>query len=290
MSGLSRITKASAGWLKPRVAEDGHVAETVAVLRSGMRMPVDLGDYNGRMLYLFGTCDPKIVSICRALLREGDVFLDIGANYGSVGLLCRDAVGGTGEVHLFEPQPDLCARITRCIAGDAGAGAKPVLGVTLHPVGLMDRDDSLTLHRSAVHSGRSSFVAATVGTTTVSVPVKDVKTFIPSIVKDRPFGVKLDVEGAESLLMPHLLKLAGLRFILFESNVADERPKLWEQVTAGGLQLLGVPRTLVTAKVTTLRRPEDMGAYHDLLAVRAARPIEIGRTLGLSALARAMSE
>src|SRR5437870_216931 len=83
-------------------------------LKNGLRIEVDLKDYNGRMLYLFGTPDAKVVAVSRALLSRGDRFIDMGANCGAVGLLCSDAVGQDGQVHLIEPQPELCGRARAC--------------------------------------------------------------------------------------------------------------------------------------------------------------------------------
>ena len=71
-----------------------------ARLRNGIHLQVDPQDYNGRMLLLAGTPDPKVVETCRALLAPGMAFLDIGANYGSIGLLCTEVVGTTGEIGL----------------------------------------------------------------------------------------------------------------------------------------------------------------------------------------------
>src|SRR3990172_8339678 len=115
--------------------------DLVATLLDGTPMLVDPNDYDGRILYLFGTNDPKVHWVSQSLLRPGDRFLDIGANYSSIGIMAADAVGPTGHVHLFEPQPDLCRRVDEAI-NSAG-----VTNVSLHQIGLMDHDDEMTLSR-----------------------------------------------------------------------------------------------------------------------------------------------
>src|SRR5688572_9155129 len=103
-------------------------------LRNGLEIEVDARDYNGRMLLMSGTVDPKIVEVCRSLIQQGDVFFDVGANYGVVGLSCADLVGASGEVHFFEPQKELCDRIRRAASGIREASC------TIHECGLLDRD------------------------------------------------------------------------------------------------------------------------------------------------------
>ena len=53
-----------------------------AVAPGGFQVSVSLDDYNGRKLWLFGANDWKINRTFNACLFPGDVFLDIGANYG----------------------------------------------------------------------------------------------------------------------------------------------------------------------------------------------------------------
>src|ERR1700693_5621524 len=89
-----------------------RMPQTVAAkLRDGCSIQVTTSDYHGRILYLFGTNDPKVEQTANALLRYGDVFLDIGANYSSIGLSASHAVGQKGKVHLFEPQKLLGDRV-----------------------------------------------------------------------------------------------------------------------------------------------------------------------------------
>jgi hypothetical protein len=62
--------------------------EGVAVgeLRYGARAIVFVNDYVGRAMCLWGEHDSRITSVMDAVLRPGDTVLDIGANFGAVGL------------------------------------------------------------------------------------------------------------------------------------------------------------------------------------------------------------
>src|ERR1700730_844735 len=60
---------------------------------AGLNVEVDVNDYHGRILYLSGTNDPKVQTLASELLAPGDTFLDIGANYSSIGLYASRKVG-----------------------------------------------------------------------------------------------------------------------------------------------------------------------------------------------------
>jgi FkbM family methyltransferase len=257
-SGLTRL---SFNWISNRLFSRCP-RELVATLRNGTKMLVDANDFDGRILYLFGSIDPKVHSVTQSLLRPGDRFLDIGANYSSIGIFAASAVGTDGHVHLFEPQPDLCCRVNDAIGrGQFG-------NVTLHRVGLMDRDEEMLLSRPKHHSGMASFVLSDRHDEWVSqsLPVKNIATYVPPLIADYPFGVKLDVEGAEPKLMRWLVRQHNLRFIVFES--VQNQLELWDIVQSGNLQLYGLCRTLFSMQLQLISGFDQMSDFHDLLAVR----------------------
>lgn len=239
---------------------EGIAEERYAKLRNGLCVRVSLKDFNGRMLFLFGTPDRKIIAVCRALLRKGDYFIDVGANLGSVGLLCADAVGANGAVHMFEPQPDLCVRIRECIAENA------LSWVHLHEVGLMDRDGVMPFQIPTNHSGMGSYVSPDNAGKLVSLPVRDVSSMLRSLVGKRQFAVKLDVEGAEMAILPRLVAMSGLRFVLCEciTRYLD----MWNVLQDAGLEVFGISKTLFIVRLRRVQNPADLQRYHDLLAVR----------------------
>jgi 23S rRNA U2552 (ribose-2'-O)-methylase RlmE/FtsJ len=48
--------------------------------------------------------EPDLVDALKKILREGDVFLDIGANEGFFSIIASKLVGKTGKVISIEPQ------------------------------------------------------------------------------------------------------------------------------------------------------------------------------------------
>ena len=255
---------------------------TYARMLNGMSISVDPRDYHGRILYLFGTNDPKVHHVAQALLDIGDRFLDIGANYGSIGLLASDRVGSNGQVHLFEPQPHLCQAIRQVLASSKRSN------VYLHEVALMDRDDVMWLARPTGHSGMATLVKHCDQTAwdKLTVDVRDIAAYVQPLIDAKPFGAKIDVEGAEIYLIPWLLKQPLLKFVIFEA--AHNVDQLWALVRASGLQLYGLKRTLFAKQLTRIDDVEHMQRYHDVVAVRVNGLPRLPSTIASYALGRIM--
>ncbi len=77
------------------------------VVVNGKKMFVDLRDSAvATHLFVSKTWEPEETKLVSRLLEEGDVFVDVGANLGYFTLIASDAVGKTGRVFAFEPEPN----------------------------------------------------------------------------------------------------------------------------------------------------------------------------------------
>jgi len=54
-------------------------------------------------LYLTGTYEAGTLSVMGKCLREGDIFIDVGANIGLMSIFSSRAIGNKGKVYSFEP-------------------------------------------------------------------------------------------------------------------------------------------------------------------------------------------
>lgn len=256
-------------------------APVTARLRDGTPIEVDPSDYHGRILYLFGSNDIKVSMNANAFLRAGDVFLDIGANYSTIGIAASHVVGPGGAVHLFEPQKRIADRVEKAIK--AGGYAN----VHLHRIGLMDTDGSFTIKAPAHHSGRATFVehedSAGFGAIEVC-QVREIGAYVAPLVAGKPFGVKLDIEGSEPLIMPWLLAQPNLRFLIFEA--AHHHQELYDDVRRSGLTLYGLDRSALKLGVTRVDDFKAMRAFHDLVAVRLRDGASAPASIDPRALAR----
>ena len=61
----------------------------------------------GALIYYQGFSEPETADFILRFIKPGMVFLDIGAHVGEYTLLGAQAVGPEGEVHAFEPNPDI---------------------------------------------------------------------------------------------------------------------------------------------------------------------------------------
>ena len=160
-------------------------------------------DYHGRIFWLFGNNDWKVTHAACALSRPGDVFLDIGANHGTVGFAVGRIVGPEGHIHMFELQAYLARRLRGVVEQNA-------LGnVTVHEAALLDRDGETTMSMPRCYSSMASIMAEMQSdsrfTERVTVRTADTRPYVESLTADRPFGIKIDIEGTEPLVLERLI-------------------------------------------------------------------------------------
>jgi len=249
-----------------------------ARLQNGLVIHVPLNDYNGSMLYLFGTPDPKVVETCGALLRPGDVFLDIGANYGTVGLLNYERLGTKGVLHFVEPQAELCRSIQQVLHDNEVSNA------FVHQIGLWDENNERVLFVPEHHVGQGSFMKKR-DEGGVCVTVRSTSEFLNETVGNRAFGAKLDVEGAEIKILPHIFQNKNLRFVLFECLRPEVRDFAWRAAAEQQVALFGLVQNLFTVRLKYVQHADDLKQFRDVLALpvmpeacptRAVSPRELG--------------
>ncbi len=103
-----------------------------------------------------GVLEPGTTSIITRLLREGDTFVDVGANIGLLTLPAARCVGGRGMVIAIEPVPRLAdvlrrslalngvasrVRVEQCAAADSFGSARMHVGTILGHSSLLPLDD-----------------------------------------------------------------------------------------------------------------------------------------------------
>jgi len=112
--------------------------------------------------------------------------VDVGANKGDFTLA---AASMADKVISFEPNPVVAG----ILKGDIRRNA--IRNVTLHEMGLSDRDDVLTLHVPHINSGSASFGGfQTEGATVENIPVRTGDEILEG---EKPDLIKIDVEGFE---------------------------------------------------------------------------------------------
>jgi len=172
--------------------------EPVAVSVHGFDMLVDPRDLAiGEALIRDGTWEPYETDLFTAAIKPGAVVADIGANIGYYTLLAARAVGPTGTVLAFEPDPDNFALLS------ANVRTNRFDNVVLVPAALGDQAGTLDLHRDARNFGNHSLAGENVPDEGDVVKV-EVRTLDDSLAGHGRLAVdvlKLDVQGAEGLVL-----------------------------------------------------------------------------------------
>lgn len=76
-----------------------------------MKMKLDLDEWIQQHIYFLGHFDPYGILFLKKNLKEGDVFIDAGANVGSYTLIAAKQTGKTGRVFAFEPAGEIYNRL-----------------------------------------------------------------------------------------------------------------------------------------------------------------------------------
>jgi FkbM family methyltransferase len=250
-------------------------------LRNGLSLQVDPCDDDGRMLYLFGTIDPRIVGTCQALLRPGDVLLDIGANCGALALSCQHSVLPHGRIVCFEPQSNLCRRIEECCE------RHHLAHIQVCETALADSDGITTLNIPRGHSGAATIAHKTsADSDCMTVRVSNTGRLIREIVEDRPFGAKVDVEGSELLVLPHLLRRTRARFVVFEVVYIPDKGELFRLLGEWKWSLFRFEKSIWRIRVVAASKPSDLSKCRDAVAVRLQPNCRPERVNNLRDLAR----
>jgi FkbM family methyltransferase len=247
-------------------------------LRNGARCEV-LNDFVGRAALVFGDLDRKVTAVVEAVLRPGDMTLDVGANVGIVSMFAAKKVGPTGAVHAFEPQPDL-ARMIR-----DSAALNHYDQVRVHEVALSDADGEAALNVSEGNRGNGSLEARQRtgrfgAVSVVPVATRQASTYLAGLGEQRARLMKVDIEGHEETFFAaaaDYLRRLPPDVIVFENTHGGTVPAMLRDL---GYQIFAVPK----AKLRVRLVPDAPDAVsHDFVAVHEPAVDELRRVLHIAA-------
>jgi FkbM family methyltransferase len=236
------------------VAPPGGIADICAALerRSQARMRVldtDIGSFESqegdlitRQLEEFGAHQRGTLNALLALVKPGDVVLDVGAHIGTFAVPVARRVGATGHVICVEGMSEAATLLRRNVRRNDVEERVTVVSAVVSGA-----REALSGHATFGNTGASSFGAAPwreIGSRQ-SVTLDDLASTYPDL--SRTDVLKLDVEGAE---------LAALRGA--ESLVAQARPAILLEVSAKQLQ----------RRDATVESLDDWLSAHDYLCLQ----------------------
>lgn len=149
-----------------------------------------------RVLFTPQLFDRREREILRGRIREGFTFIDVGANIGAYALFVAAAAGPSAQILAVEPQPDIFDRLTFNIRLNPFGTVKAV------ECAVADKAGELTLFLDGRNSGESSVKIVGSGqAATVRVPATTLLGLMEAEGFSRLDAIKLDVEGAEDLIL-----------------------------------------------------------------------------------------
>jgi len=166
----------------------------------GTSVDVTLPSDFGRCLWVAGCFEPNETAFLASVLKPGMTFVDIGANIGLYTLLAAPLVAPGGIVVAVEPSPREQVTLMRNLA------ANDQFAVRVRAEALGMADGSAILHvTDAEHAGQNTLGAPTYADTGVveeiEVPVRAFDRLVDEEGLERIDAVKIDVEGAEELVL-----------------------------------------------------------------------------------------
>lgn len=145
-----------------------------------------------RSIFTTGSYEPGTLGVIESALKQGDRFLDIGANVGLMSLVAARCVGPSGRVDSFEPLPEIRNLLSQSITLNG------FNNVVLHDFALGSAPAQMTIYRHPeVNRGSASLAWSNdVGAaTTVNIQPLDDIAYRDT---DQPIRmIKIDVEGWE---------------------------------------------------------------------------------------------
>ena len=240
----------SDSWLGKRLA---FLARRMVML--GLRHPLDvevfgvrmrLNPFNNvsekRILFTPQYFDPEEREILREHVREGYVFVDVGANVGGYALFVAALAGSRARILAIEPQPVIFDRLVYNI------GLNPTGTVKAIACALADKEGEMTLFLPTRNKGEASvkYVSTPGGEDqSVQVPARTLTSLLAEERIDRIDALKIDVEGAEDLiLVPFLADAPGelLPRLMIIENARDR----WQTDCIALLEKAGYRRAAET--------------------------------------------
>lgn len=138
------------------------------------------------------------IQFLKDTLKEGDYFLDIGANIGLFSLFAAEKVGPSGKVIAFEPAPDTFQKLTENVQ------INNFTNVELHNLGVSDQVAKIPFFVSQNgYDAWNSFGNLTNKSQTIAteVEVKPLDDLLSTIDAAKIKLVKIDVEGWEKFVL-----------------------------------------------------------------------------------------
>ena len=160
----------------------------------GLRMEIDGFDWIQSEILRNGCTEPLTCALMGKILREGDTYVDVGAQLGFHTLVARHFVGTGGKVIAIEPQPYNCHKLLQ------NWRLNGFENLTLYVGAIGTYDGNIALHlQSATDTSRLSLCLEPVNDQPQQfhVPINRLETILDQAPLEKARLLKIDIEGYE---------------------------------------------------------------------------------------------
>lgn len=203
---------------------------TRSFARAGIRYRIDASwDVQYRLMQDGRFEHRQIMYFFNGARRRGaDVFLDVGANFGYYSLLAAKT-GDFGEIHAFEPHPEMYEILLRHISLN---GRQNV--ITPHNIAASAKESEMFIDDFAHGSARISATERKNATIAVRAVLLDsVLDF-----SGRNIAVKLDVEGHTSPALDGMRNLLSQNRVFLQAEILPEDTEVIYRLMSDGFRLI----------------------------------------------------
>jgi FkbM family methyltransferase len=219
---IIRVTRHCASdWASRRLA---FFLRSMAIKRLGEK-PIDIESVGARMrlyprnnvvekrlLFTPQYFDAPERALLSQRLRDDCVFIDVGASVGGYALFVAAQVGPRARILAIEPSPEIFERLVFNIRQNDFANVKAL------SCALADHDGEITLFVHTDNNGETSVrvVSGEVASAQLRVPARSLLSVPQDEGYERLDAIKLDIEGAEDLVLDALPLALWPHLILME--------------------------------------------------------------------------
>jgi len=203
----------------------------------GLRFRLYMRDNVSERKYLFlpQFFDAEERALLRATLKEGGVFVDIGANAGIYSLCGAKAVGASGRVLSIEPNPAVAERLRFNLSLN-GFGGRAMI----EQAGVSDSAGHFDLMLDESNLGGSSLSLAR-SEKAISVRCDLLQDILAAQSIAHIDALKIDIEGAEDRALMPFFRTAPAslhpRLVIIENSIKDWQQDLPAAFAAAGYRL-----------------------------------------------------
>lgn len=146
------------------------------------------------------------------ILKNGDTVLEVGAHIGYLSILFRDSVGKDGQVHIFEPGPNNLKYLRKNVSGYENVYVSDEAMSdhegysTFYVEDLSGQNNTLLEDMSLLEKNESSFKIEA-HRSAIKVKLNTIDSYVEK-ANINPNFIKIDVEGAETLVVNGMKKVA----------------------------------------------------------------------------------